>query len=268
MSPLKDYYHFLGIRSEASAGDIKSAYRALTRAFHPDRNPDNPRAETRFREIREAYDILSDPTRRHAYDRQRSILEVWTTLGGQGTDQLSNRDNHNNYSAPLPTEGKPKPEVVEVTLDFDEALRGGSKEIKSPAAEVIRLKYPPGVANGNRLTIPETDTKRPMTVVFRVQASPRFRRERNDLYITETISALEAMVGTTRAINDAYGQTIRVQVPPGTQPGERLRLRGQGVRTDKAVGDLLVDVRVSVPRMLTPEQREALKSIAQKEGIL
>lgn len=268
MSPLKDYYHFLGIRSEASAGDVKSAYRALTRAFHPDRNPDNPRAETRFREIREAYDILSDPTRRQAYDRQRSILEVWTTLGGQGTEQLSPRDKHNNNSVPLPTGGKSRHDTVEVTLEFDEALRGGSKEIKGSTGEAIRLKYPPGVANGNRLTRPETDTKSPLTVVFRVQASPRFRRERNDLFVTETISALEAMVGTTRTITDAYGQTIRVQVPPGTQPGERLRLRGQGVRTDKAVGDLLVDVRVTVPRLLSAEQREALKSIARKEGIL
>jgi curved DNA-binding protein len=101
-----------------------------------------------------------------------------------------------------------------------------------------------------------------------VEPSPRFRREGDNLHATETISAMEAILGTTRAITNAYGRTVKVTIPPGTQPGERLRLRGQGVETEKHKGDLYVEVQVSIPRHLTEEQRKGLEQCARKHGIL
>ena len=84
----------------------------------------------------------------------------------------------------------------------------------------------------------------------------------------ETISALEAIVGTARSITNAYGQTVKVHIPPGTQPGERLRLRGQGIVTRNRTGDLFVEVHVTVPRELTDAQREALGDTARRLGLL
>ena len=96
----------------------------------------------------------------------------------------------------------------------------------------------------------------------------RFRREGDNLHVIETVSALEAILGTTRSITNAYGQTMKVHIPPGTQPGERLRLRGQGVETATRRGDLFVEVQVTVPRSLTDAQREALAACARDSGLI
>ncbi len=107
-----------------------------------------------------------------------------------------------------------------------------------------------------------------LVVTFRVEPSPRFRREGDHLHIAETVSAIEAILGTTRQITNAYGQTVKVSIPAGTQPGERLRLRGQGVATDKRTGDLFVEVLMMVPRQLTDAQRAELEAAALRAGIL
>ena len=86
--------------------------------------------------------------------------------------------------------------------------------------------------------------------------------------MTETVSALEALLGTTRAITNAYGQTIKLPIPPGTQPGERFRLRGQGVATCRHAGDLFVEIAVTVPKDLTDAQRERLRAAAEEAGLL
>ena len=106
-----------------------------------------------------------------------------------------------------------------------------------------------------------------LLVTLRVDVSPRFRREGDHLHVVETVSAIEAILGTARSITNAYGQTIRVAIPAGTQPGERLRLRGQGVATDKRTGDLFVEVNVMVPRELTAGQRAELEATAQRIGL-
>ncbi|MEL7169672.1 MAG: J domain-containing protein, partial [Bacteroidota bacterium] len=99
-----------------------------------------------------------------------------------------------------------------------------------------------------------------------VAASPRFRREGNDLHLAETITAVEAMLGTERRIETAYGKAIKLRVPSGTQPGHRLRLRGQGVETAAATGDLYVTLDVTTP-VLTDEARTDLEAWAEKHGL-
>ena len=103
-------------------------------------------------------------------------------------------------------------------------------------------------------------------ITFEVRPDPRFRREGNDLTTTATINVAEAMLGTTRAIPNAYGGTVRVTIPPGTQPGERLRLRGQGVKTDDGTGALYVEIGVEVPKALAAEDR--LRAWAEAEGLI
>ena len=105
-------------------------------------------------------------------------------------------------------------------------------------------------------------------MTFRVEPDTRFRREGDDLHVVETISALEAMLGATRSMASVYGQVVRLPIPPGSQPGDRLRLRGQGVETADGRGDLYVELQVEVPRDLTEEQRSELAEAARRCGLL
>ena len=105
-------------------------------------------------------------------------------------------------------------------------------------------------------------------VTFKVADHPRFRRKGDDIYITETVSAIEAMLGTERRIPTPYGQRVKVTVPAGTQPGEKLRLRDQGVRTDSgSPGDLYVEIDVTIPDNLSKAQRDTLRTAAEKANL-
>jgi molecular chaperone DnaJ/curved DNA-binding protein len=105
-------------------------------------------------------------------------------------------------------------------------------------------------------------------VTFQVGDHPRFHRTGDDIHLTETVGVFEAMFGTERRIPTPYGQRIKVTIPEGTQPGEKLRLRGQGVKTDDGQGDLYVEIDVDVPSDLTDDQRETLRTAAEETGLL
>ena len=250
-----DYYRLLEVPERASAEAVKQAYRRLARRCHPDHNGGDVQAEERFKMLQEAYTVLSDPDLRRAYDLRR---DPFARLAG---------------TAPSGRAGRPGDVEAQVRLTFDQSLRGGTTEVRVPSGETVRLGVPVGVRSG--LTVRVRGRGREaagatgdLYVTFRVDPSPRFRREGENLHLVETISAMEAILGTVRSITNAYGQTVKVHIPPGTQPGERLRLRGQGITTGRRAGDLFVEVQVTVPRSLTEEQRDALAQAARQVGLL
>jgi curved DNA-binding protein len=282
-----DYYQTLEIDESAPAEAVKQAYRRLALAYHPDRNAGDVVAEERFKSVQCAYEVLADPTRRAAYDQSRH------SPFGRGSlfDSMGRADSRGFGTTPNPpgarldvfsfffndetrTPHRGADVEAQLQLTFDQALRGGTTEIPVHDGEPVRLVIPRGVRTGVKIRIAgrgrpaEGGQPGDLFVTLHVEASPRFRREGDHLHIGETVSALEAILGTARSITNAYGQTIRVAIPAGTQPGERLRLRGQGVVTDKRVGDLFVEVDVMVPRSLTDEQRAVLERAAQKIGLL
>jgi len=104
-------------------------------------------------------------------------------------------------------------------------------------------------------------------VTFRVGDHPRFRRKGDDIYLTERVSAFDAILGCTRRIPTPYGQKIKLNIPAGTQPGEKLRLKGQGVQMEEGNGDLYVEIDVHIPENLTDAQREALRTTADETGL-
>ncbi len=303
MPQISDHYQTLGVGEEAKPDEIKRAYRRLARQHHPDRNPGNSEAEEQFKAVQEAYDVLGDPAQRKAYDRARrnpfgsqgrpfpagnggapfgaaggSGFEGFYDISGQpdGAEAYDLGGLFSQFFGAEASRRTPRGRDVEVQvgLTFDQALRGGQTDVRLPDGEPFRLPIPPGVRSGMKLRLKGRGPAGPvgepgdLYVTFRVEPSARFRREADDLHLSETVSAMEAILGTTRAITNAYGKTVKVQIPPGTQPGERLRLRGQGVATKSHTGDLYVEVLVSIPRHLTAEQRTGLERCARDLGIL
>ena len=265
MTELKDYYALLGLAITASADEVKKAYRALARACHPDRNPGDHAAMDRFRGVQEAYEVLSDPRRRRQYDdaRQNPLHAEAFAVGA--TVSFSNTFGGGAFFHATVRRAQVWPDIP-VRLTFEQALSGGSVEVRLPGGGSARVEVPRGVRSGARLPVP--DAEGPLRVLCEVAPSERFRRDGDHLLVVEPVSALEACVGTARTIHNAYGKAVTVEIPPGTQPGERLRLRGQGVHTDAGAGDLFVEVRLVVPKDLTDEQRRQIADCGRSLGLL
>jgi molecular chaperone DnaJ/curved DNA-binding protein len=165
---------------------------------------------------------------------------------------------------------------IETTLrlSFEEALEGGRKPVELPTGESIRLKIPQGVRDGTKIRLRgrgqagPTGERGNLYVTFEVGDHPRFDRKGDDIHLTEPVSVFEALFGTERRIPTPYGQRIKVTIPEGTQPGEKLRLRGQGVKTEDGQGDLYVEVDVDIPTDLSKNQRRTLRNAAEKTGLL
>ena len=283
-----DYYHILEIEDAADAREIKRAYRLLARTYHPDHNPGDKAAMERFKKIQAAYEVLSDESLRRAYDRARrdpfAALSTAASMasfgpGGAGRSGFAGTDGEDPLFSFFFGEGDSptthgRDLEAQVQLTFDQALRGGRTDVQLAGGEIVRVTIPKGVRSGVKVRvrncgrIGRDGVRGDLYVTFRIEPSTRFRREGDNLHVTETISALEAILGTSRSITNAYGQTIKVQIAPGTQPGERLRLRGQGVALKDRAGDLLVEIQVTVPRALTDEQRAELAAAAERVGLL
>lgn len=159
-------------------------------------------------------------------------------------------------------------------LSFQEALQGGRKKVELPTGESIRLDIPKGVRNGYKIRLKGRGKRGPrggrgdLYVTFKVNDHPRFRRKGDDIYLTETIGLFDALFGTERQVPTPYGQHLKLTIPAGTQPGEKLRLKNQGVKTDDGQGDLYVEIDVNIPENLSDEQESILREAAEEANLL
>lgn len=201
------------------------------------------------------------------------------TFGGDGIGDLFERyfggapGSPQGAQAPRAPRGGRDVEAT-VRLTFEEALDGGPQEFTTPAGVTVRVTVPTGVRDGLRLKLagrgePGPDGRgAPGDLYLTVHVTPdaRFRRDGDDLVATHAVTAVEAMLGTTLSVATAYGQTVRLRVKPGTAPGAKLRVKGQGVRTATGAGDLTVEIDVTVPA-LSDEARDGLQAWAEAHGL-
>ncbi len=286
----RDYYEILGAKRNASQPEIKKIYRRLARKYHPDVNPGDPSAEERFKQIQEAYKVLSDPEKRKIYDQpgyypdgqqaaagngfhgvrfdgQSTVGVIFSDLFGRGPA---------GASSARPTRGQDLEYSVEIP--FLDAIRGTQTRIRvsrreglTQKVESFRVKIPAGVKTGSRIRVPGKGdaaefggSTGDLYLVVRVQRHPFFSRRRNNVLCKVPITIDEAVLGAEIEVPTVEGKA-RLKIPSGTQNGQKFRLRGRGAPSAKGGGrgDQLVEVQVVLPTVKDERSKEILREFAQ-----
>jgi molecular chaperone DnaJ len=309
----KDFYAVLGVSKDADDAAIKKAYRKLARQYHPDQNQGDAAAESKFKEIGEAYAVLSDPEQRRQYDAVRAMAggarfsagaggagaggfedimgamfggaqgggrggpRVRYTQGGNGgagfEDILGSMFGGGRTAYGSGTTGYAAPTagadvVAQVTLPFRAAVEGTTAELEVNG-RTITTRIPAGINDGKKIRLrgkgrpgvaggPAGD----LVVTVHVTPHPVWTLDGVDLRMTVPVTFAEAALGTTLEVPTLDGATVRLKVPAGTPSGRALRVKGRGVQTARATGDLLVTVQVVVPQKLSRKAKQALETFA------
>lgn len=291
MPSKRDYYEILGLSKTASEAEIKSAYRKMALKHHPDRNKE-PDAEAKFKEINEAYQILSDKQKRQTYDQFghaafdpasgmggggnpfgggfRSGPFTWSYSsgpGGAGGATGGNPFGDMDFNDPFEIfesffgggMGRNQRARYSLSIDFMDAVKGAEKKVTIDGKQHT-IKIPPGANDGTRLRFDEFD------VTLDVKSHPRFRRDGNDLFIDQEISFVTAALGGEVEVQ-TVDTTLKMKVRPGTQSHALVRLRGEGVPhlQSRGKGDLYVRLVVKVPEKVSREEKKILESLRELE---
>jgi molecular chaperone DnaJ len=296
----KDFYAVLGVGKDVSDADLKKTYRKLARQHHPDSNAGDAQAEARFKEISEAYSVLSDAGMRAEYDQMRAMGSgARFTAGGagaQGFDDIfrgfgrgaqRNQSDFDDILGGLfggggrfgqPTGGfggfggpsKGGDITANTTLDFLTAIRGDTVGLKMQDGREVKVKIPAGVADGQKIRLkgkgqPSIDGGEAgdLVITVAVRPHPVFERDGLNLRVDVPVTFAEAALGATIEVPTLEGDTVRLKVAPGTPSGRVLRVKGRGVTTPKGTGDLLAEVVIAVPSNLSPPAAAAVEELAK-----
>lgn len=282
----KDFYSVLGVDRTATGKDLKKSYRKLAQQFHPDTNPGDDAAEARFKEVTEAYDVLSDPKLREEYDQARDAFARGAWAGSpQGGAQYVHFDDLGDmgdlgsfFGGGLGDifrggrRGPQKGADLEgaVSLTFHEAIAGSTRYLSISGLagpREVQVGIPPGVDDGQLIRVkgkgaPGVAGGPPGDILVRVRVGdhPLFKRKGLNLELTAPITYAEAALGANITVPTLDGK-VTLKVPPGTQPGKTFRVSGKGVAGPKRTGDLLVTVEVAVPGNLTADERALIEQL-------
>lgn len=291
MPTTKDYYEVLGVSRKASQKEIQSAFRKLARKLHPDVNPGDKDAERRFKAASEANDVLSDPEKRKLYDRFGPDWQAYAAAGaaadqgpspfgaraGEGRRPTIDPDTLEDllrgagdarsgfgdlFSSIFGSRGggtRPAPDVegtIEVTLA--EAFRGTTRQVDMPDGRRLEVKVPAGVADGTVLRVPGLRAR------VHVAADGVFVREGKNLRVPVSVPLATAFLGGEVDVPTLKGTRVKLHVPPETQNGTRLRLRGLGMPDPKGgqPGDLYAEVNVRLPLPMDERTRRWAEGLA------
>ena len=289
----KDYYQILGVARSASADEIRSAYRKLALKYHPDRNPGNKQAEEKFKEMNEAYQVLSDPQKRTRYDQLGSAYSNYRQTGGrpEGFDwgqwsangssgQQVNFDDlfggggggfSDFFSAIFGNMGgmpgsdvrtRRAPQYEQpMSITLQEAFDGTTRLLETGGRR-IQVKIPAGAKTGTKVRVAHgAPDGSDLYLKVAMQADPRFERDGSDLYAPVDVDAFTAILGGEVEVPIVNGR-VKLTIPPGTQPEQKFRIAGRGMpqlKSPELKGDLIVQVKVRIPKNINPEQKKLLQ---------
>jgi curved DNA-binding protein len=282
------------VERKAGDDDIRKAYRKLAKQYHPDYNPNNKHAEERFKEINEAYEVLSDAKKRSHYDRLGSDYSQWQRRGNPGNFDWGqyggfpggtrvNMDDLNEMfggaggfsdffqtifgmgGSRTAARSQPQGYQQELEITLEEAYKGTTRLIQSEGREK-QVRIPAGVRTGSKVRVANAGPQGlDLYLIVQVADDKRFERQGNDLHTTATISVFTAILGGEAEV-DTFEGKIKLGIPAGTQPEQVFRLAGRGmphVKNSKEKGDLFVRVKTQVPKYLSTKQRELLEEASR-----
>lgn len=281
----RDYYEILGVKKSATAAEIKSAYRKMALKFHPDKNKE-PDAEKKFKEINEAYQVLSNEQKRQAYDQfghaafdparggfgggaggpfggfqQGPFTWTYTTSrGGQQGQPGMDFD----FGDPFEIFeqffgggfGRQRRPRYGVRINFMEAVNGVTKEVTIDGKK-HSVKIPPGANDGTRIRFENFD------ISIEVEPHPKFKRDGYDVFLTQEIPVSTAVLGGQIEVPTLKTDSLKLKIRPGTQSHSLIRLREEGVPhlRGRGRGDLYVRIVIKVPEKLSREQKKLLEEL-------
>jgi len=302
----RDYYEILGVNKSASDEEIKRAYRKLAMKYHPDKNPNKKDAEERFKEINEAYAVLSDKEKRKQYEtfgkegfHQRFTQEdifrgfdfddiLSGLFGGRGRresryggrggsdfgDLFTGQGSYQDMSR-RPQKGEDI--LYELSISLEEAVLGGEKRIsyrKNGKVEEVSVRIPKGIETGKKLRLSgkgmegrKGGPSGDLYLQISVREHPIFIREGDDLIMEKEVNFSEAALGTMIEVPTLEG-TKKVKIPPGTQSHTKMRLKGLGIPhfQKEGRGDEYVKVIVRVPKRVNDKSKKLIEELA-REGM-
>jgi DnaJ-class molecular chaperone len=291
-----DPYKALGVSRDATQDQIKSAYRKLARTLHPDVNPGNKQAEERFKRVSAAYDLLSDPAKRARFDageidangaeRPRANAGAWSTGGARPGEHFAFGDDANDILSELfrrrtngrrsgfgfgfgdageefASRGADAHYLLRVSLP--EAALGTTKRVGLASGKTLDVKVPAGTEEGAILRLkgqgnpgtgggPAGDA----LVEVKIEPHPIFARDGADVMVDLPVTLAEAALGAKVTVPTLDGR-VALTIPPGSNSGAVLRLKGKGIAKGRNRGDQLVTLRVMLPDTIDPELEAFLK---------
>jgi len=279
----KDLYQVLGVSKSDDASAVKKAYRKLAKDLHPDKTKGDKKLEDRFKEVSEAYEVLSDPKKRAEYEEMR---EAFTSgrfnpgmggmggMGGAGGYQdIFGGGDPNDIFANLFGGGRRAPRrgqdlQTETTISFRDSIYGREINLRVNGNS-ISARVPAGIKDGAKIKLKGRGENGPagpgdLYIIVHVTKHPVYSRDGENLLMTLPVTFAEAALGADIAVPTLSGEEVKVRLAPGTQNGKVLRLKGRGVSRNHTVGDLLITVEVQVPQRLDGKAKKALEEFAEE----
>jgi len=275
MATKRDFYDILGVSKNASKDELKKAYRKLALEWHPDKNK-SPEANEKFKEINEAYEVLSNPQKKQTYDQfgHAAFTQggggeyaggwpfTYTTYGGESgkgspfegfdfSDPFEIFEQFFGGGSPF-RQSVRKPRYG-LSLTFQEAVKGVEKEV-SIEGRIKKIKIPAGVDEGSRIEFND------FYITIDIKPDKTFQREGNDILVNQEIPLMTAILGGIIEVPTIDGD-LKLRVRPGTQSGTMVRLAGRGIKRLHGYGhgDQYVRLLVKIPEKLTRKQKEILE---------
>ncbi len=281
----KDFYKTLGVAKDVSDAELKKVYRKLAREYHPDSNPGDAKAEARFKEISEAFSVLSDKEQRKEYDAVRAMgggARFTGGAGGQGgagfpggfggggagfEDVFANLfggGGRGGFGGFGPQRGADL--TMTTTVDFIDSIHGSTLKLRlSDDGAPTSVKVPAGIQDGQKIKLRGKGQQSPnggepgdLLITVKVKPHPVFVRDGNNLRVSVPLTFAEAVLGATISVPTLGGEPVKLKVAPGTPNGRVLRVKGKGVQSAKGAGDLLAAVEVAVPSHVSEKAKKLL----------
>jgi curved DNA-binding protein len=313
----KDYYEILGVPRTAADGEIKKAFRKLAREFHPDVAKDKKRAEEKFKELNEAYEVLGDPAKRKKYDELganwKSGAEFrpppgWENFAGRQTRQRGGAGegdfefhfggtgfsdffeqvfgsrmrggfgSRGRFAEDEELAERGRDIEGDILVTLEEAMHGSVRavNVRRPAGrslktETYQVRIPPGVTDGQKLRVAGRGEAGSgggdagdLYLRVRLARHPDFEVEDHNLVYEAEIAPWEAVLGVNLSLPTLDGR-VNIKIPPGTQSGQKLRVRGRGLPArDNSHGDLLVVTKIAVPAKVSDEEKKLWEQLARE----